>query len=255
MESLLRRVPEIQFVSDREGRFHLTENAAKDDKELVTVRDEIAKHPLMAGLPWRQWDKSKVCESKIKDFVDLSRSIRARFSEPEPNQHRNAAKENDTEIRTKRLLSHLGFWNSPDGVRMLKQMLEGEDRLYRLSLVDLFAHISAKEAAEGLAKLAIFDVNEEVRGRAVERLRERRMDEWQGALSAGFRYHWEPAAVNAAHALISMKAIDALPALIRLLDQHDPALPFLRPETGNKLQVRELGIKKGTFYIVGRAEK
>jgi HEAT repeat protein len=118
-------------------------------------------------------------------------------------------------------------WLRPEAVPTLTQMLMSEDARGRRLLVDLLARIPGGKASETLARRAMFDLDAGIREAAIESLRERR-DEARPVLLAGLRHVWAPAADHAAEALVALKDRAAVPGLIDLLGQPDPAAPKKR---------------------------
>jgi hypothetical protein len=127
-------------------------------------------------------------------------------------------------------------WLRPEAVPALTQLLMSEDARGRRLLVDLLARIPGRKAGETLARRAAFDLDASTREAAIEALRERH-DEARPALLAGLRHVWAPAADHAAEALVALKDRAAVPGLIDLLEQPDPAAPRKR---GKRTVVSEL---------------
>ncbi|MFL5339989.1 MAG: HEAT repeat domain-containing protein, partial [Gemmataceae bacterium] len=116
-------------------------------------------------------------------------------------------------------------WLVPEAVPTLVQLLQAEDKPLRLLLVKLLSKIQCRDSSLALAKRACFDVAEEVREEAVAALRKRPGDEYVDFLMDALRYPWPAAADFAAEALVNTGQSAALPALIKLLDEPDPAVP------------------------------
>jgi hypothetical protein len=116
-------------------------------------------------------------------------------------------------------------WRRPEAVATLQQILMPESAPYRRLLVELLDEICGQRAVAYLAQRAVFDLSPEVRRQAVEALRRRPKEEYRKALLAALRYPWPPAAEHAAEALIALKDKEAVPYLVSLLKEPDPAAP------------------------------
>jgi HEAT repeat protein len=123
---------------------------------------------------------------------------------------------------------HRPEWLRPEAVPALTQMLMSEDARGRRLLVDLLARIPGRRASEALARRAVFDLDAGIREAAIEALRGRSGDPARPVLLAGLRHVWTPAADHAAEALVALKDRAAVPDLLDLLDQPDPAAPRKR---------------------------
>ena len=88
---------------------------------------------------------------------------------------------------------------------------------------DLLAAIPGKAATLALAQRAVFDLSAAVREGAVAALQRRPRDEARAVFLSSLRHPWAPAADHAAEALVALTDHEAVPRLIRLLDQPDPA--------------------------------
>jgi hypothetical protein len=96
----------------------------------------------------------------------------------------------------------------------------------RLLLVELLSNIKGKEAGAALASRALFDLSSQVRDKAVQALVNRPVSEHRQVLLDGLRYPWPAAADHAGEALVAVKDRDTLPALVGLLNEPGPTLPF-----------------------------
>jgi HEAT repeat protein len=130
-------------------------------------------------------------------------------------------------------------WSQPEAVPALRQLLMAENRPLRLLLVEMLAQIPGQAAAKSLAQRALFDLSSDVREAAIRALQERPVEDYRAVLLEGFRYPWPAAADHAAEALAALNDRRAIPALVGLLRQDDPAAPFEDPATGKPV-VREL---------------
>ena len=73
----------------------------------------------------------------------------------------------------------------------------------------------------------MLDLSPEVREQAIVGLKGRPPDEFVPVLLGKLRYPWAPAADHAAEAIIALGLREAVPELVRMLGEPDPALPTL----------------------------
>jgi hypothetical protein len=139
-------------------------------------------------------------------------------------------------------------WQVSHALRALGQILAVEETPFRVSLVEHLRKPADAKASIALAKTALFDVDREVRQAALAGLqaiagknaisKSRPHTQFASVLLEGFRYPWGPVAQHAAVALADLNVTQAIPALIALLDEPEPGLPF-RAENG-QFMIREL---------------
>jgi hypothetical protein len=209
---------------------------AQETHPTLTV---LAKRSDLAGLPLRGEAECTLDKEAAQDLRTFSRETRALIG--------NVQKEKGDLAES--LRDHLRRWRAVQRVNYRKdrlqtrviptlmQMLTAESTAVRLVLVENLAETEDPKASEALARLALFDVSEEVRTAALAALSGRPGDEYQSILLSGLRYPWAPVADHAAQALVTLKRYVAVPALTRLLDEPDPSAPF---SEGEKRVVREL---------------
>jgi HEAT repeat protein len=128
-------------------------------------------------------------------------------------------------------------WLRPEAVPTLQQVLGHEDLPVRLLLVDLLTRIDGRAASLALAQHAIFDLAPAVREAAIHGLDRRPRDEYRSALAAALRYPWAAAADHAAEALAALQDREAVPLLVRLLKEPDPAAPVAKKDHVSKREV------------------
>jgi hypothetical protein len=243
----LGAIRELPCVLDEQTAYELSlrENDA-------TVSNKMSGHPGLAGLPWRQ---GASCQSDAPAAVYAARcsiDIRTQLGKiaflADRTAERQIGEGNVLALKQEfgRVADQLRLvkkeWSQAQAARSLMQILEAEAAVYRMMLVELLYELDGKEASEALAKLAVFDIDERVRGRAVERLHMRPRDEVLPTLIAGLQHIWAPAAWNAAQAIVAIDDRAVLPQLVQLLHAPNPTLPFVSPRPDDKKQwvVREL---------------
>jgi sugar lactone lactonase YvrE len=204
-----------------------------------TLRPDLDGLPLITG-PGAVADPSAV--TYLQEGSVTLRRFLALASRPGAGARRDALPHPDPKI-LRQVLDKAGNkevnWRRPEVVPALQQLLMAEDVPVREVLVDQLAQIKGKEADKALTIRALFDLNPDVRKRALEALAKRPQEQYREELVRGLTYPWGPVADHAAEALVALKVRKAVPDLVALLDRPDPALPYTRP--GSKYpQVREL---------------
>ena len=124
-------------------------------------------------------------------------------------------------------------------VPVIVQVLQAENTDYRRLLVEELARIPGAEASQALARRALYDPAAELRQAARQALTRRPAAEFRPLVLKGFAYPWSPVADHAAQILLATRDMGAVPALVNLLDQPDPASPSL-DETTKQPTVAEL---------------
>lgn len=127
-------------------------------------------------------------------------------------------------------------------VAALWQMMAADSEGNRLGLVKyLHGSLPEADAAQALAKLAIFSEEESVRSAAVEALKTRRKQNYAEILVNGLDYPWPAVAERSSLAIASLGRTDLLPQLETVLKKPDPRAPQTNSVDGKeKIFVREL---------------
>ncbi|MCI0380039.1 MAG: HEAT repeat domain-containing protein [Gemmataceae bacterium] len=128
-------------------------------------------------------------------------------------------------------------WQRPEAIPTLLQLLMSETKEVRMLLVELLAEIKGAQASQALAQRALFDLNFEIREKAVEALKSRPLEEYQDVLLEGFQYPWPAVADFAAEALAALGARELAPRLVLLLSAKDATLPFITEVNKQKTPV------------------
>jgi uncharacterized membrane protein YgcG len=187
---------------------------------LREVYPDITQLPLRAGKACRLEEKKAaaldVLSRKLRIYLAKAAPVDHHGKRPEPVLLREAMR---LEVRGKQL-----EWLRPEAIPSLMQLLMHEDEPVRFMLVDLLAEIPGKAATLALAQRAVFDLSAAVREGAVAALQKRPRDEARPVFLSNLRHPWAPAADHAAEALVALGDQDAVPRLVRLLDQPDPTI-------------------------------
>jgi hypothetical protein len=187
--------------------------------------DLAAMIPSATGLPFRSASDCRISREEASELRDVSRNMRAALAAAAPVEDpelrallvKTAIRRSSVETK----LEH-GF-NCPEvAVPGLVQMLCSGDRVLSCALVDVLGRIQSKSATQALARLALFDPSKETRDLALEHLGKRPAEDFRQVLLGGLRYPWPPVADHAATALVRLGDEQAVPALIRLLQEGAP---------------------------------
>jgi HEAT repeat protein len=187
--------------------------------------------PDLRGLPLQAGPRCQLTGKQAATLDALSRKLRIYLSVAAPQDaqgHRSDPARLHEALRAEKR-GKRPEWLRAEAVPTLMQMLMPEEAPVRRMLVELLTEIRHRTASEALARRAVFDLDAEVREAAVNALRERPADDYRPILLQAFRYPWAPAAEHAAEALAVLKDRDAVPHLITLLKQPDPAAPRKLP--------------------------
>jgi HEAT repeat protein len=186
----------------------------------------LAVRPDVGRLPVRTGHDCRIEEREARTLDALSRKLRIYLNAaapPGPDGSRPTTLLEQTlrvEKRGKR-----PEWLRAEAIPTLLQLLMHEDAPVRLMLVELLAEIPGRKATAALAQRAVFDLDAENRAAAVEALRGRSAMDYRPVLLKALRYPWAAAADHAAEALAALGDRDAVPTLVTLLKQPNPAGP------------------------------
>jgi sugar lactone lactonase YvrE len=219
--------------------------------DATDVGPSVMKHRAdLAGLPMRMGDACRLGETEADNLQGGSVALRAHLLQASQGAlgpgKRVVPANGDKRPDAKQLFVLLSSdgqrhnkWAKPEAVPALMQLLMAEDEAVRAVLIDQLSSIDGKKATEALAQRALYDLHPDVRTAALKALRDRPREQYLPALLAGFRHPWPAIADHAAEALVALEVRDAVPSLLSLLDQPDPAEPFKKPGS-DTLHVHEM---------------
>jgi hypothetical protein len=202
------------------------------------LQPQLEEHPHLSQLPFRMGEGCRLDRAQarsLKTYADRLNAALAKARQDVRQQHSPGGNAIDpayadvylaASLRASLLENeaHRQFWQSPDAVPALQQILEGTTTPVRLVLVECLDGIRDPKSAVALVRRALFDPELRVRTAAVSALARRTDSDYFAALLDGFRHPWAAAADHAAEALVALEARAALPALAELLDQPDPGV-------------------------------
>jgi hypothetical protein len=129
-------------------------------------------------------------------------------------------------------------WLRPEAIPALQQILMQENQPLRWLLVEILAKIPGPEASVALAQRALYDLSPEVRGSAIQALKDRPRPDYRQVLLNGLRYPWAPIADHAAEALAALGDREVIPILVAYLSEPGPNEPV--PSGKNQMVLREM---------------
>jgi hypothetical protein len=198
----------------------------------------ITQRPDLSGLPVRDVSDCQLGYDDAKAMNEMSGEVRRSISRI--RRSRDIENSSLLESQLAGCVKGLkgGKWGKELGVRLLVQVFQAETIDVRMELVKTLSASEARNAGPALARLAVFDLNPELRKAAVRALNDRPRDEYRSVLFEALRHPWSPVADHAAEALVALKDREAPFQLAQLLDQPDPAAP--RQDKDGKWVVPEL---------------
>jgi hypothetical protein len=215
---------------------------ARAKTKIPPVFNIIAERDDLRGLPMRNLPDCQASEKDAQAMTEISRTVRtdrklsralAAFNE----RSHTLSPEYGAEVEIIKHLQDMKF-DGEAGSRLLAQMFLMDSRGIRHYVVGVLGKKDDKAAGEALARMAAFDLDQEVREAAIVQLGKRPPSQWRSILLSALRYPWVPVAQHAAEALVALKDTAAAPALAELLDERNPNAPT---QTGDgRWQVAEL---------------
>jgi RNA polymerase sigma factor (sigma-70 family) len=234
----LQRMPELDIETrrkDQEATRLLFQRAreAHLDKEPHVTLGILGTRSNLVGLPFVGADNCELDRERALRLQELSRQMRSVIGEAKGLSDVNMlAVTVRLNLRSQSKVAGQGrqfeeHFKQAAAVPTLMQMLPAEAAPVRRVLVEQLARIDDPVSSRALARLAVFDLAPEVRADAVSVLAGRPKSDFRQVLLDGLRYPWAPAADHAAEALVALEDRTAVPALKRLIDQPDPAAPYM----------------------------
>jgi hypothetical protein len=199
----------------------------------------------LRGLPFAMGAKCRTVGARAKLLGTMAKLVRLYLVETANRSlSHDAFWANIARTQEKDLLAKVGSEEQEVDrarVAVLVQELATESTAMRVGLVQWLSGIPVVEATHALAKLALFDNEEEVRRGAVAALKVRAKQDYTTILLQGFRYPLPAVAKRAAQAVIALDCQDLVPQLVDLVNEADPRLPVVQDVKNEKATVvREL---------------
>jgi hypothetical protein len=189
----------------------------------------LAQHAPLRGLPFRMGDDCQLGKEPAETMQATARKMRGILAESMTKDRLDPRMDPDVvRSRIPSIYDKIDF-HKENAIPCLMQMLQPENADIRLVLLNQLTSINHRQSSEALAKLALYDLSDRVREKAVEALAHRPRDEYRHLLLAGFSYPWPPVADHAAEALVALNDGGAVPFLERLVTAPDPTKPHFDP--------------------------
>jgi gluconolactonase len=245
-EDLVRQIARATEVALDRTRTRVDSlNVIAQFRQAVQAGKQIDVAPLMAqkrldlaGLPLAMGDECRMSPTLADHLqggsVALRNHLRATASNGDPRPNPAALYDALTQAGDER-----NTWQIPEAIPALQQLLMAENESVRAVLIDQLDRIEGKEATIALAKRAVFDLHPDVRRKALVALQDRPTEVYMPILMKELRHPWLPVVEHATEALVALKLKQAVPRLVKLLDEPDPAVAYPIPEK-NRYHVREL---------------
>jgi hypothetical protein len=191
------------------------------------LADLLARRPDLNGLPFRMGADCRAPAKAIRKMQEISTELRRAVAKRSRSETSSQSQFQDYQ-RGQTLVQHVERnkeWHADDGASTVVQILQPETVYARRKAVTWLSDIKGPRAGAALANLAVFDLSGEVREDAVAALRKRPRAEYRDDLLRALRYPWPAAADHAAEALVELRDVSAVPALVSLLERPGPAAP------------------------------
>jgi hypothetical protein len=185
----------------------------------------LANRADLRGLPFRMGDECQLGKEPADNMQEMSRKMRTLLARGVPNVdvlNANAPEKGEPNKWHE-------AWNEfsrREAIPCLMQMLQPEKRTIRQIMVKQLDSVDHRSASEALAKVALYDLADDMRAEALQALAKRPADEYRQVLLEAFRHPWPPVADHAAEALVALNDYSAVSALKLIAEQPDPAAPY-----------------------------
>jgi len=247
LEAMLAQVPEVDLDSeylkkskkqiDAFARAIAAENKNQPDafiRKLMTDRSDLAGMPFLLGKDCGITAElsRELAQNSLLIREALSSSVQ-RTSLSQTKSARNAGI--DAGPDAYRFWHEFAYNLAKDSSQSVKklpalrQIVLAENRTFREKFVDHIGSLPGAAVSEALANRAVFDLDGDVRYRAISALRARPKAEYRDVLLNALRHPWAPVVQNACQALAALEVKEALPRLVDLLDEPAPNVPKVVP--------------------------
>jgi hypothetical protein len=181
----------------------------------------------LAGMPFLLGPDCSLMPEKAKDLLRCSLAMRDALSEAtqkdDSGKHAPAGVDRTAHFLWEKISGPgASVWKKPESLPAMQQILLAETRDFRQRMVIHVSDMVGAQASEILARIAVYDIDPEIRDNAVRALRDRPRAEYRAALQRALRYPWAPAVRHAAHAVAALTLDEMIPELVGLLDAPAP---------------------------------
>ncbi len=247
-ELLAKAVPHVNWIDDEEWRQAEKKCCYPKSWEKLPSGEvlapawlaELTQRPDLRGLPVRQGADCQMDVAIASRLTGISRLVRegvTRSTTIVPTgSRRETLQERPTNLES--VLAQCKEKGCDYSIPLLIQMLQAQSQYMRLKLVATLREMAGQVSSGALARLALYDIDPEIRKDSIEALKNRPKAEFRELLCAGFRYPWPPVADNAAQAVAELQDSELTLRLAELLELPDPRAPFR--DTTNRWVKQEL---------------
>lgn len=260
--AMLAGVPEVDLDADyaKKAKDEIASRAEEiaklnADEPDAFIKKLVKERTDLAGLPFLMGKDCKLKPEEAKSLANGSLAIRGALSvPPQPPSRRPRSPSDSDEASAAAPVVLLGKARYADPAA-LQQIISAEKPALRRELVWTMRNVtdpkslanqyaktaSDPKATQVLVKFALYDVDDDVRAEALKALSNLPAKAYFSEVMKAFRHPWPPIAQNAAQAVIKLDMKDALPELVGLLNEPDPAAPFSVNTDGvEKKMIREM---------------
>lgn len=230
-----RAGPQLVRAYTNRTRVNMTVSGEGGLADASVLRETI---PAVATLPLRLGSQAQLNPKAAATLGSLSRKLHAYLDAAAPagpDGHRSSPALLVQALRREKR-GKRPEWLRSEAIPTMLQLLMFEDTPVRRILVEMLADIPGSAATVALARRAVFDLDPDLRAEAVRALKDRPAADARPVFLAALRYPWPPAADHAAEALTALEDKGAIPALVTLLKESDPAAPRKLSRSGYVVQ-------------------
>lgn len=205
---------------------HITSAAMNAPAKTHFTPQLLAHWTDLQGLPYQMGENCQMGKEPAENMQAMSRKLRGIMAE-------SMTKNGDNRINADFMAEKMTDkeFERTGAIPCYMQMLQPENRPVRQLMVEKLSKIKHRSASEALAKIAVFDLSDEVREDALTELAKRPREEYRQLLLAALRYPWAPAADHAAEALVALQDRSVVRDLVHIANEPDPSAPKLDPTT------------------------
>lgn len=219
----LLKTPEVTLDHPNTARRSMNvQQVALQNPTLHLAPKLMQQWPDLSGMPYRMGADCQLGKEHAENMQAMSRKLRSIMAESMNKNGRDGRIDADF-MKSKMEPSE---FQKTAAVACMMQMLSPENTDVRKLMVNQLKSIPHRTASEALAKVAMFDLADEVRDEALNALNERPRGEYRQVLLNGLRHVFPAGADHAAEALVSLQDRGAIPALRGMAHEPDPASPY-----------------------------
>jgi hypothetical protein len=256
LSAILAEIPQLDLDPEYGGKDKkqlaefakdvLKQNAGAHDgfiTKLAKDRTDLAGLPFLRGkdcvLPAEQAKRLAVASLETRRALAEADGVRAR-SQSKSSAQSESQSLADLETRV------YFFWEftklKAEMTPAVHQILSAQSNLHRYLLAKHLTDVKGPQATQTLVKLALYDLNADVRSQALKELAQRPKEEYLDDVVKAFRHPWEPVNQHASQAAVFLQLKELIPELVAMFSEPEPTAPFtVKTDDGKqKTMIREL---------------